>query len=63
MAIEVSHPATGQRLRDLGFQPGQPVTCVQRSPMGGPRAFKISSGVYALDQELAEAIRIELEKG
>lgn len=49
------------RLNDLGVREGQSVSCIQWTPFGGPRSYKMDNGVFALDQELAEAIMVDLE--
>ena len=36
------------RLGDIGLVPGTKVTCLQRSPLGDPVAFRIRGAVIAL---------------
>ena len=38
--IDASTPA-GNRLLELGFIPGTPITAIQRAPMGDPATFQI----------------------
>ncbi|HOY66581.1 MAG TPA: FeoA family protein [Candidatus Ozemobacteraceae bacterium] len=38
--IDASSP-TGNRLLELGFIPGTPITAVQRAPMGDPATYLI----------------------
>ncbi|MDO1527949.1 FeoA family protein [Fulvimonas sp. R45] len=51
--------AIAQRLRDLGFVPGEPVRVVARGPMGGdPLLIQIGSTRFALRR--GEAARVEV---
>ena len=51
--------AIAQRLRDLGFVPGEPVRLVARGPMGGdPLLIQIGSTRFALRRN--EAARVEV---
>ncbi len=47
-----------QRFAELGFREGEPVKCIQRTPLGAPRIFEVGSTVYSLSKE--DAIRIFL---
>lgn len=49
------------RLNDLGFQEGQSLVCVQHTPLNGPRTFQITSGVFALESEVANFVEVEIE--
>lgn len=54
--------AIAQRLRDLGFVPGEPVRVVARGPMGGdPLLIQIGSTRFALRR--GEAQRVEVNAG
>jgi len=50
------------RLSDLGVREGQSISCLQWTPFGGPRSYKLDNGIFALDKELAEAIQVDLEQ-
>jgi ferrous iron transport protein A len=51
-----------QRLRDLGFVPGEPVRLVARGPFGGdPLLVQIGSTRFALRR--SEALRITVQEG
>lgn len=45
----------------MGFIPGTTVTCLQRSPLGDPTAYRIREAVIALREE--DAGHILLKKG
>ena len=47
------------RLMDLGFHPGEVVTCVQAPAFGAPKLFQVSNTVYSLDDWVAKKIKIE----
>ncbi|BEV71794.1 MULTISPECIES: FeoA family protein [unclassified Paludibacterium] len=59
---DVHSPDTiSQRLRDLGFVPGEPVRVVARAPWGGdPLLIQIGSTRFALRQ--AEARRVVINR-
>lgn len=52
-------PNRRQRLMDLGFMAGQPVTALLRSPLGDPVAYQVLDTVIALRQSDAKQIDIE----
>ncbi|WP_329743533.1 FeoA family protein [Dyella sp. A6] len=62
--VDDAHAADviAQRLRDLGFVPGEPVRVVARGPMGGdPLLIQIGSTRFALRRN--EAARVEVTAG
>jgi ferrous iron transport protein A len=59
--VDDAHAADviAQRLRDLGFVPGEPVRVVARGPLGGdPLLIQIGSTRFALRR--GEAARVEV---
>ena len=50
-----------RRLQDIGFIPGTAVTCLQRSPLGDPTAYRIRGTVIALRREDAKNILLAKE--
>lgn len=48
--------AVSQRLDEMGFNPGQNVICLRRSPLKGPVVVQIGDSVYSLEQEVANKI-------
>jgi ferrous iron transport protein A len=46
------------RLYEMGFVPGEFLTCMKRSPFGGPLVIQIQDCVYSVDQQLAQSISI-----
>ena len=44
------------RLEDIGLVPGTKVTCLQKSPLGDPVAFRIRGAVIALRSDDAAGI-------
>ena len=53
--------ATGMvrnRLLDLGFLPGTPVTAVRRAPFGDPTAFRIRGAMLALRARDASLVTV-----
>ena len=51
---------TSQRLLDLGFVPGTPVTAIKRAPMGDPTTFEIRGYQLGLRRSESEAIEVEI---
>ncbi len=47
-----------KRLRDLGFHPGEIVTCVMAPRMGAPRLYRVHNSIYSLDDQIARLIHI-----
>lgn len=47
-----------QRLAEMGFHPGEVVTCVRRPALGAPRLYRVSNSVFSLDRALASQILI-----
>ena len=46
------------RLNEMGFVPGEMLTCMRRSPFRGPLVVQIQDCVYSLAQQLAQHIRV-----
>ena len=62
--VDDAHAADviAQRLRDLGFVPGEPVRVVARGPMGGdPLLIQIGSTRFALRRNEAARVAVNLE--
>lgn len=51
-------PAYRTRLAEMGFHPGERVSCVLRPALGAPRMYRVSNTVFSLDRELAERILV-----
>ncbi len=49
-----------ERLFDLGFIPGTPVSCLFAAPSGNPRAYLIRGTVIALRNQDAIGIKAEI---
>ena len=52
-----------RRLQDIGLIEGTRVTCLQKSPGGGPTAYLIRGAVIALRQEDTRQIWIRSDGG
>ncbi|MBC3764600.1 FeoA family protein [Neptunicella marina] len=50
--------AVSQRLDEMGFNPGQNVICLRRSPLKGPVVVQIGDSVYSLEQNVANKIQL-----
>lgn len=46
------------RLNEMGFMPGEILTCIKRSPFNGPLVVQIQDCVYSLDKQLAMNIKV-----
>ena len=60
-SIEIASDEIRERLSDFGLQVGQSISLVDKSPFGGPKAFHLSHGVFAIDTEVTEDISVEVE--
>ena len=46
------------RMMELGFHPGEVVTCVQSPAMGAPRVYRVSNTMFSLDDDVAAHIEV-----
>lgn len=46
------------RLMELGFHPGEVVTCLQTPVFGSPKVFRVANSIFSLDDEVASHILI-----
>ncbi|WP_438865047.1 FeoA family protein [Neptunicella sp.] len=51
-------PAVAGRLSEMGFNPGQPIFCIRRSPMQGPLVVQLGDCVYSLERDVANQISL-----
>lgn len=47
------------RLHHLGFNAGEQVICIRRTPFNGPRVYLIGDSVFSLAEDIATAVEIE----
>ena len=47
-----------QRLCELGFHPGERITCVLAPGLGAPKLYRVNNTVYSLDDSIAELIEM-----
>ncbi|MCJ8275658.1 MAG: ferrous iron transport protein A [Bdellovibrionales bacterium] len=59
--IDIPSKEIKDRLSDFGLQVGQSISLVDKSPFGGPKAFHLSHGIFAIDPEVTENIVVEVE--
>jgi ferrous iron transport protein A len=48
------------RLAEMGFESGQELRCVRRSPFKGPMIISLGGTILALEQSIAELISLDL---
>lgn len=46
------------RLMELGFHPGELVTCLQAPALGAPKVFRVANTIFSLDDEVATHINV-----
>jgi Fe2+ transport system protein FeoA len=46
------------RLMELGFHPGEQVTCVQTPRLGAPKLYRVHNSIYSLDDRVAGLVDI-----
>ncbi|MDH4053135.1 MAG: ferrous iron transport protein A [Rubrivivax sp.] len=47
------------RMMELGFHPGEIVSCVHAPALGAPKVYRVSNTLYSLDDEVALHIHVE----
>lgn len=47
------------RLMELGFYPGELVTCIQTPGLGAPRLYRVHNTIYSLDDDIAKLVDIK----
>jgi Fe2+ transport system protein FeoA len=47
------------RLMEMGFHPGETVTCLQAPAFRSPKVYRVSNTVFSLDDEVASHIWLE----
>ena len=58
-----AEPAMRRRLLDLGLIRGTRVTCIARSPWGGPAAYLVCGAVIALRGQEALGVAVSARQG
>ena len=53
-------PSYRVRMMELGFHPGEEVSCVQAPALGAPKVYRVSNTLYSLDEEVAAHIQVSL---
>ena len=48
------------RLMELGFHPGEQVTCVQVPRLGAPKLYRVNNTIYSLDDSVASLVDIRV---
>ena len=48
-----------ERLAEMGFEQGQEVLCIRRSPFKGPMVISLGGTVFALEQSISELIYLD----
>ena len=46
------------RLMELGFHPGEQVTCLQALAFGAPKVYRVANTIFSLDDEVASHIQV-----
>ncbi len=47
------------RLMELGFHPGETVSCLHAPALGAPKVFRVANTMFSLDDEVASHITVE----
>lgn len=46
------------RLMELGFHPGEQVSCLQAPALGAPKVYRVANTVFSLDDKIAAYVRV-----
>lgn len=49
------------RLMELGFHPGESVSCLQTPALGAPRVYRVANTVFSLDDDVALHVRVRTD--
>lgn len=44
------------RLMELGFHPGELVSCIQAPRLGAPKLYRVHNTIYSLDDNIARMV-------
>lgn len=44
------------RLMELGFHPGERVSCLQAPALGAPKVYRVANTVFSLDDQIASYV-------
>lgn len=44
------------RLMELGFHPGEMVSCIQVPRLGAPKLYRVHNTIYSLDDQIASLV-------
>ena len=48
------------RMMELGFHPGEVVTCLQAPALGAPKVYRVANTIFSLDDEVAAHISVRV---
>jgi len=46
------------RLMELGFHPGEVITCLQSPALAAPKVYRVANTIFSLDDEVATHIKV-----
>lgn len=49
------------RLMELGFHPGERVSCLQAPALGAPKVYRVANTVFSLDDQIASYVWVRTE--
>ena len=49
----------GVRLMELGFHPGEVVSCELSPSLGAPKLYRVNNTIYSLDDQIARLVKIK----
>ena len=49
------------RLMELGFHPGEVVSCLQAPSFGTPKVYRVANTMFSIDDEVGIHIDVDLE--
>lgn len=50
-----------ERLCEMGLEIGRHVMCVRKGPLGGPIVMQLGGSVFAIEQDLASKVTVQLQ--
>ena len=53
-------PVIKAKVKNLGIQINEQISCLKWSPFGGPRVFHLENGIFALEYDIAGFVEVKI---
>ena len=59
LSIDLMEEKVARRLREIGICEGQIITCLKKTPFGGPGIYQTGDSVFSIERTLADFVKIK----